>query len=95
MYRPTANEVKVLKALRELGEADGRTVGSKIGMGSEMADYLCRYLITKELVHRAGRRYALTAAGETALEEAFSRVLSILRDREHDMIETMSKLRFI
>jgi len=89
----TANELKVLKTLRELREADGRAVGSKIGMGSEMADYLCRYLTTKELVRRVGRRYTLTPAGQEALEEAARRVLSILRAREEDVMETLAKIR--
>ena len=93
MYRPTANELKVLKALRELGEADGAAVGAKIYMGSAMADYLCRYLTTKELVERAGRRYTLTLAGQKALEEAFARVLSILRAKEGDVAETLAKIR--
>jgi len=93
MYRPTALELKVLKALRELGEGDGRVVGSKIGTGSEMADYLCRYLTTKELVQRAGRRYTLTEAGQKALEEAFDRVLGILRAKASDVVETLAKIR--
>ncbi len=93
MYRPTALELKVLRALRELGEADGRAVASKIGMGSEMADYLCRYLITKELVHRVGRKYALTSTGQERLEEAFTRVLSILKARQEDVMETLAKIR--
>jgi len=93
MYRPTANELKVLKALRELGEGDGRVVGSKIGTGSEMADYLCRYLTTKELVQRAGRKYTLTPVGQRALEEAFARVLGILRAKESDVVETLAKIR--
>lgn len=93
MYRPTANELRVLKALRELGEGDGRAVGSKIGTGSEMADYLCRYLTTKELVERVGRKYTLTPTGQKALEEAFARVLSILRAKEGDVAETLAKIR--
>jgi len=93
MYRPTALELKVLKALRELGEGDGRVVGSKIGTGSEMADYLCRYLITKELVQRAGKRYPLTPEGQKALEEAFTRVLGILKAKESDVVETLAKIR--
>ena len=93
MYRPTANELKVLKALKELGEGDGRVVGSKIGTGSEMADYLCRYLTTKELVERVGRKYTLTPTGQKALEEAFARVLSILKQKESDVVETLAKIR--
>jgi len=93
MYRPTANELRVLKALRELGQGDGRMVGSKTGIGSEMADYLCRYLTTKELVQRVGRRYTLTPTGQKALEEAFARVLSILRSKESDVVETLAKIR--
>lgn len=93
MYRPTANELKVLKALRELGEGDGAAVGSKVNMGSAMADYLCRYLTTKELVQRVGRRYTLTAAGQQALEEAFARVLRILKQKESDVVETLAKIR--
>ncbi|MFQ5933185.1 MAG: hypothetical protein ACE5KI_00910 [Dehalococcoidia bacterium] len=93
MYRPTALELKVLKALIELGTADGRAVGSRIGLGSEMSDYLCRYLTTKELVQRVGRKYALTSLGQRALEEAFARVLSILRTREGEVMETLAKIR--
>ena len=93
MYSPTANELKVLKALREMGEGNGRVVGSKIGTGFEMADYLCRYLITKELVQRAGRKYTLTIAGQKALEDAFARTLSILRAKESDVVETLAKIR--
>ncbi len=93
MYRPTALELKVLRALRELGEADGAAVGDKIYLGSAMADYLCRYLTTKELVERVGRKYALTPAGQEALEEAFDRVLGILRAKASDVVETLAKIR--
>lgn len=93
MYRPTAMELKVLKALNELKTADGRAVGAKIGLGSEMSDYLCRYLTTKELVRRVGRRYVLAPLGQRALEEAFRRVLSILRAREGEVMETLAKIR--
>ena len=93
MYRPTANELKVLKALRELGEGDGAAVSSKIYMGSAMADYLCRYLTTKELVQRVNRRYTLTPVGQKALEEAFARVLSILKSRQGKVLETLAKIR--
>jgi len=93
MCRPTANELRVLKALRELGEADGRAVGSKVNMGSEMADYLCRYLTTKELVQRVGRKYTLTPAGQKALEDAFAKTLSILKEKEGEIVETLVKIR--
>jgi len=93
MYRPTANELRVLKALRELGEGDGRVVGGKIGMGSSIADYLCRYLTTKELVRRTDRRYTLTPTGQRALEEAFARTLSILKQKEGEVLETLAKIR--
>jgi len=93
MYRPTAMELKVLRALRELGEADGAAVGAKIYLGSPMADYLCRYLTTKELVERVGRRYSLTPTGQRALEEAFTRVLNILRSRRDDVMETLATIR--
>ncbi len=58
-----------------------------------MADYLCRYLTTKELVQRAGRRYTLTPAGQKALEEAFTRTLSILKQKEGEVLETLAKIR--
>ena len=93
MYRPTALELKVLKALRQLGEGDGAAVGAKMGLGSAMADYLCRYLVTKELVQRTTRRYTLTPAGQKALEEAFTRVLGILKQREGEVVETLAKIR--
>ena len=93
MHRPTALELKVLRALNELREADGAAVGTKIAMGSAMADYLCRYLTTKELVQRVGRKYALTEYGQRALEEAVARVLSILRAREGEVMETLAKIR--
>ena len=93
MYRPTALELKVLRALRQMGEGDGAAIGSKDNMGPAMADYLCRYLVTKELVQRVGRRYALTPAGQKALEEAFARVLGILKQREGEVVETLAKIR--
>jgi len=93
VYSPTANELKVLKALRGLREGDGAAVGSKVNMGSAMADYLCRYLTTKELVQRAARRYTLTPVGQKALEEAFARILSILKQKESDVVETLAKIR--
>jgi len=94
MYRPTANELKVLKALRELGEGDGRVEGSKIGTGSEMADYLCRYLATHGFLQKSGRKtYRLAPAGQKALEEAFARVLGILKAKESDVVETLAKIR--
>jgi len=93
MYRPTANELRALKALRELGQADGRMVGSQLGMGSSMADYLYHYLTTKELVQRAGRRYTLTPAGQKTLEDALTRTLSILKQKEGEVVETLAKIR--
>ncbi|MFQ6030419.1 MAG: hypothetical protein ACE5Q6_23335 [Dehalococcoidia bacterium] len=93
MYRPTALELKVLRALSDLREADGAAVGAKIAMGSAMTDYLCRYLTTKELVQKIGRKYALTSYGQRALEEAFARVLNILRTREGEVMETLAKIR--
>ncbi|MFQ5813513.1 MAG: hypothetical protein ACE5I2_10055 [Anaerolineae bacterium] len=94
-YRPTALELKVLRALKELGEGDGAAVGAKIAMGSAMADYLCRYLTAKELVRRASRKYALTSLGEEALEEAFIRVLNLLRAREEDVMATAARIGII
>jgi len=93
MYRPTALELKVLRTLSELRTADGRAVGIKIGLGSETSDYLCRYLTTKGLVQRVERKYALTSLGQRALEEAFRRVLNILRTREGEVMETLAKIR--
>lgn len=52
MYRPTAKELKILLALKEVGEAEPMRLGSKIGMGSAMADYLCRYLTTHGLMQK-------------------------------------------
>lgn len=94
MYRPTANELRVLKALRELGEANGRTVGSKVNTGSAMADYLCRYLATHGLLQKSGRKtYKLAPAGQKALEDAFARTLSILKQKEGEVVETLAKIR--
>ncbi|MFQ5872491.1 MAG: hypothetical protein ACE5JL_01625 [Dehalococcoidia bacterium] len=94
-YRPTALELKVLRALKELGEGDGAAVGTKIVMGSAMTDYLCRYLTTKELVRRAGRKYALTSLGEEALEEAFIQVLNLLKAREEDVVAAAARIGII
>jgi len=93
MYMPTANELKVLKALRGLREGDGAAVGSKLNMGSAMADYLCRYLTRKELVQKVGRRYTLTPVGQKALEESLARILSILKEKQSDVVETLAKIR--
>ncbi|MDA2929116.1 hypothetical protein MYX84_04060 [Acidobacteria bacterium AH-259-O06] len=70
---PTTTELRVLQALRKLGEGDRIAVASEIGLGSEMADYLCRYLSTKGLVRKVGRargrtRYVLTLEGLTIVE---------------------------
>lgn len=64
----TPAEFRILQALRNLGEGDRINVATETGMGSEMADYLCRYLLKKGLVRRVGRRkgrsrYALTPKG--------------------------------
>ena len=94
MYRPTANELRVLIAFREVGEAEPMRVGSKIGMGSSMADYLCRYLTTHDLLQKSGRkRYKLAPAGQKALEDAFARTLSILKQKEGEVLETLAKIR--
>ena len=94
MYRPTANELKILIALKEVGEAEPMRLGSKIGMGSSMADYLCRYLATHGLLQKSTRKtYRLVPAGQKALEEAFARTLSILKQKEGDVLETLAKIR--
>ncbi|MFQ5826743.1 MAG: hypothetical protein ACE5IA_05225 [Dehalococcoidia bacterium] len=95
MYRPTAMELKILRAVRELREADPPRVAPKAGMGSVMADYLCRYLAGHGLLQNGnGRRiYKLTAAGQGALEDAFARTLNILRQREGEVLETLAKVR--
>ncbi len=94
MYRPTANELKILLTLKEIGEAEPMRVGSRIGMGSSMTDYLCRYLTTHGLLQKSGRkRYKLAPAGQKGLEEAFARVLSILRAKEGDVLEALAKIR--
>ena len=94
MYRPTANELKILLALKEVVEAEPMRVGSKIGMGSSMADYLCRYLTTHSLLRKSGRkRYELAPSGQKALEDAFARTLSILKQKEGDVLETLAKIR--
>ena len=94
MYRPTANELKILIALKEVGKAEPMRVGSKIGMGSSMADYLCRYLTTHGLLQKSGRKtYKLVPAGQKALEDAFTRTLSILKQKEGEVLETLAKIR--
>jgi|GEM_PF-2212918 len=94
MYRPTANELKIMLALKEVEEAGLMRVSSKIGMGSSMADYLCRYLTTHGFLQKSGRKtYKLTPAGQKALEEAFTRTLTILRQKEGDVAETLAKIR--
>jgi len=94
MYKPTANELKILLALKEVGEAEPMRLGSKIGTGSEMADYLCRYLNIHGLLQKSGRKtYRLALAGQAALEDAFDRTLSILKQKEGDILETLAKIR--
>ena len=89
----TANELKVLRVLKELKEADPIALDSKMGITSAYADYLCRYLTKNGYLERNGRRYRLTPAGQKALEEAFTKVLSRLRAREEDVMETLAKIR--
>ena len=68
----TPAELRVLKALRKLGEGNRNGVAVESGIGSEMAEYLCRYLKEKGLVRVVGRkrgksRYALTPKGLVSL----------------------------
>jgi len=94
MYRPTANELKILLTLKEIGEAEPMRVVSRIGMGSSMTDYLCRYLTTHGLLQKSGRkRYKLAPVGQRALEDACDRTLNILRQKEGDVLETLAKIR--
>ena len=94
MYRPTANELKILLTLKEIGEAEPMRVGSRIGMGSSMTDYLCRYLTIHGLLQKSGRKtYKLAPAGQKALEDAYDGTLSILRRKEGDVLETLAKIR--
>ena len=94
MYKPTANELEILLALKEVGEAEPIRLGSKIGMGASMADYLCRYLNIHGLLQKSGRKtYRLAPAGQTALEDAFARTLSILKQKEGEVLETLAKIR--
>ncbi|MFQ5904454.1 MAG: hypothetical protein ACE5JO_12275 [Candidatus Binatia bacterium] len=94
MYRPTANELRVLLAFREIGEAEPMRIGSRIGMGSSMTDYLCRYLTTHGLLQKSGRKtYKLSPSGQEALEDAFDRTLGILKQKESDVVETLAKIR--
>lgn len=81
MYRPTATELRVLQAIKKLGEGDRMAVGSESGLGSELAESICKYLSlhglvessTGEVARRVGlstvkRRYALTPKGLAMLE---------------------------
>ena len=94
MYRPSAMELRLLRALRGLGGvASEQALGKEMALGSAMTNYLCRWLTEKGLVDRAGRRWAINTVGQQALEEAFDRVLSILRTREGEVMETLAKIR--
>jgi len=68
MLRPNAVELEVLKALRELGETDVMEVGFETGLGSVKARHLCRHLTTHAYLQSQGAGYALTPAGQKALE---------------------------
>lgn len=94
MYEPTTNELRILIAVKRAGEAEPARIGSRIGMGSSMADYLCRYLATQGLLQKSGRKtYKLAPAGQRVLEESFGRVLNILRQKEADVLETLAAIR--
>ena len=93
-YRPSAMELRLLKALRDLGGVSNeQTIGEKMALGSAMTNYLCRWLTEKGLLDRVGRRWAINSTGQRALEEAFYRVLNILKNRELVVTETLAKIK--
>lgn len=68
MLRSNAVELDILRVLSELGEADALEVGSETGLGSTRASRLCKHLTMHDYVQRQGMGYALTPAGQRAIE---------------------------
>ena len=62
-------ELKVLRAVAELGQADTIRVGQKAGIASHYADYLCKNLMRDGYLTKLGRRFSLTPVGEGLLEK--------------------------
>ena len=62
-------ELKVLRAVAELGQADTIRVGQRVGIASHYADYLCKNLMRDGYLTKLGRRFSLTPAGEGLLEK--------------------------
>ena len=73
MPLPTAQERKCLKAIAEARACDHIKVSRKVGITSDYADQLCRYLLKWGYVQRFGRRYQLTKAGEEAAAKEMER----------------------
>lgn len=73
MPAPTAQERKVLKAIAEARACDHIKVSRKVGISSDYADQLCRYLLRWGYVQRFGRRYQLTKTGQEAAAKEMER----------------------
>lgn len=70
MPTPAAQERKILKAIAEARACDHILVSRKVGISSDYADQLCRYLARWGYLEKRGRRYTLTETGqEVALKE--------------------------
>lgn len=73
MPMPTAQERRCLKAIAELKACDHIAVSRKVGISSDYADQLCRYLRKWGYVEKRGRRYGLTKTGEAAAAKEMER----------------------
>ena len=62
-------ELKVLRVVAELGQADPIRVGQRAGIASHYADYLCKNLLRDGYLTKLGRRFSLTPEGEWLLEK--------------------------
>ena len=70
MPTPTAQERKILKAVAEVRACDHILVSRKVGISSDYANQLCRYLSRWGYLEKRGNRYSLTETGqEAALKE--------------------------
>lgn len=73
MPLPTATERRVLVAIAEERACDHIKVSRKVGISSDYADQLCRYLKRWGYVQRFGRTYQLTEEGQEAAAKEMER----------------------
>lgn len=69
MPQVVGTELRVLRAVAKLKQAEPIIIGRKVGISSHYAEYLANYLTRYGYFTQHGRRFSLTPEGRWLLEQ--------------------------